>query len=50
MPVTISLGVAGLTGDHTDSMALLAAADNALASAKRDGRNRVAVAGTDPVV
>ena len=49
VPVTISLGVAGLTADHTDSMALLAAADSALATAKRDGRNRVAVAGTEPV-
>jgi two-component system, cell cycle response regulator len=42
--VTISLGVAGLSGEHTDSMALLAAADDALYAAKRAGRNRVHVA------
>jgi two-component system, cell cycle response regulator len=45
--VTISLGVAGLTADHMDSMALLAAADEALYAAKRAGKNRVHVAGTD---
>jgi two-component system cell cycle response regulator len=41
--VTISVGVAGLAADHTDSMALLAAADDALYAAKRAGRNRVQV-------
>jgi diguanylate cyclase (GGDEF)-like protein len=49
VPLTVSLGVAGLSSDHTDSMALLAAADNALASAKRAGGDRVQVAGTDPI-
>ena len=48
IPVTVSVGVAGLSAEHTDSMALLAAADNALYAAKRGGRNRVQVAGGDP--
>jgi diguanylate cyclase (GGDEF)-like protein len=47
IPVTISLGVAGLTSAHTDSMALLAAADGALYAAKRGGKNRVQVAGAE---
>src|SRR5262249_24425589 len=37
--VTVSAGVAGLAGDANDSMALLAAADDALAQAKAAGRN-----------
>lgn len=45
--VTISLGVAGLAAEHTDSMALLAAADGALYAAKRGGKNRVQVAGVE---
>ncbi len=45
--VTISVGVAGLSADHTDAMALLAAADDALFAAKRAGKNRVHVAGTE---
>lgn len=45
--VTVSLGVAGLSAEHTDSMALLAAADGALYAAKRGGKNRVQVAGTE---
>jgi diguanylate cyclase (GGDEF)-like protein len=45
--VTISLGVAGLSAEHTDSLALLAAADGALYAAKRSGKNRVRVAGTE---
>jgi diguanylate cyclase (GGDEF)-like protein len=45
--VTISLGVAGLSAEHTDSLALLAAADGALYAAKRAGKNRVHVAGTE---
>jgi diguanylate cyclase (GGDEF)-like protein len=43
--VTVSAGVAGLPPDANDSMALLAAADEALARAKRSGRNCVRVAG-----
>jgi diguanylate cyclase (GGDEF)-like protein len=40
--LTVSAGVALLAADHTDSTALLAAADDALYDAKRAGRNRVA--------
>ena len=46
MSVTVSVGIAGLSAEHTDSMALLAAADDALYAAKRAGRNRVHVQGT----
>jgi diguanylate cyclase (GGDEF)-like protein len=42
--VTISVGVAALGTEHTDSMALLSTADDALYAAKREGKNRVQVA------
>jgi diguanylate cyclase (GGDEF)-like protein len=45
MRVTVSIGIAGLSAEHTDSMALLAAADDALYEAKRAGRNCVRVHG-----
>jgi diguanylate cyclase (GGDEF)-like protein len=45
LSVSVSAGVAGLAADANDSMALLAAADEALAHAKRAGRNCVRVAG-----
>jgi diguanylate cyclase (GGDEF)-like protein len=45
LPVTVSVGVAGLPQvDAADASSLIAAADEALYSAKRAGRNRVAVA------
>jgi len=47
LAITISIGVAGLGADHTDAMALLSAADDALFAAKREGKNRVGVAGTE---
>lgn len=40
IPVTISLGVAGLPGDALDADALVAAADEGLYAANRGGRNR----------
>jgi diguanylate cyclase (GGDEF)-like protein len=40
IPVTISLGVAGLPDDALDADALVAAADEGLYAAKRGGRNR----------
>ncbi len=41
--VTVSIGVAGLPdADVAEPLALLAAADEALFTAKREGRNRVA--------
>jgi diguanylate cyclase (GGDEF)-like protein len=46
VPITISVGVAALTNDQNDSMALLQAADDALYVAKRGGRNLVYTAGT----
>ena len=39
--ITISIGVAAFDEDAKDSMQLVAAADKALYSAKRNGRNRV---------
>ena len=44
IPVTLSIGVASLHGDEMDSQALIQASDAALFEAKRNGRNRVAVA------
>src|SRR5262249_33109002 len=44
LQVTVSCGVAALLPDANDSMTLLAAADEALAQAKRSGRNCVRVA------
>ena len=43
--LTMSLGVAAFPVDGTDSDSLIAAADQALYRAKREGRNRVVVAG-----
>ena len=43
-PLTISVGVASLEGPEAYADALLAAADEALYRAKREGRNRVCVA------
>jgi two-component system cell cycle response regulator len=46
LPVTLSLGIAGLPDSAIKSPAeLIAAADGALYSAKRDGRNRIAIHG-----
>ena len=44
IPVTISLGVAALTGDRSDPIELLRSADAALAHAKSSGFNRSALA------
>ena len=44
-PVSVSIGVAVARDTETDTQALLADADAALYRAKRDGRNRVALAG-----
>ena len=44
IPVTLSIGVASLHGAEMDSQALIQASDAALFEAKRNGRNRVAVA------
>jgi two-component system cell cycle response regulator len=41
IPVTISIGIAGLRGRDDTAAALLKRADQALYRAKRDGRNRV---------
>ena len=41
VPVTISIGIAGLRGKDDNAAALLKRADQALYRAKRDGRNRV---------
>ncbi len=43
--ITISLGVASLTAERQSSAELIHAADEALYNAKREGRNRVCVAG-----
>ena len=44
-PVTASFGVASYPEDATDAVTLLRACDRALYAAKRDGRDRVALAG-----
>ena len=44
IPMTISLGVAALTGDRSDPIELLRSADAALAHAKSSGFNRCALA------
>jgi two-component system, cell cycle response regulator len=44
VPVTVSVGVASLNGPDDTLEKLLKRADQALYSAKRDGRNRVVVA------
>ena len=41
IPVTISVGIAGLRGKEDSAAQLLKRADQALYRAKRDGRNRV---------
>jgi two-component system cell cycle response regulator len=41
IPVTISIGIAGLRGREDNAASLLKRADQALYRAKRDGRNRV---------
>ena len=41
IPVTISIGIAGLRGKEDSAANLLKRADEALYRAKRDGRNRV---------
>jgi two-component system, cell cycle response regulator len=41
IPVTISIGIAGLRGKDDNAASLLKRADEALYRAKRDGRNRV---------
>jgi diguanylate cyclase (GGDEF)-like protein len=43
-PVTASFGVASYPEDATDAVTLLRACDRALYAAKRDGRDRVALA------
>ena len=40
-PITISVGVAELHGEHESPDELISAADAALYAAKADGRNRV---------
>lgn len=42
IPVTLSIGIAQMTPEMTDPLAFIAAADERLYEAKRDGRNRVA--------
>ena len=48
-PLTVSVGVASRRVDTLDSDQLMKAADQALYAAKDGGRNRVALAGSDPV-
>lgn len=48
-PLTVSVGVASRRVDTLDSDQLMKAADQALYAAKDGGRNRVVVAGLDPV-
>jgi diguanylate cyclase (GGDEF)-like protein len=48
IPVTISLGIAAVPESNvSDHSAFLAAADKALYEAKRSGRNRVCLHGTE---
>lgn len=47
LPVSLSIGVAELPTHGETKEAIIASADNALYHAKRNGRNRVVLAGTD---
>lgn len=46
-PVTVSVGIAGYTPETTSPDLVLAEADRALYAAKREGRNRVVIAGPE---
>jgi diguanylate cyclase (GGDEF)-like protein len=50
LPYTVSIGIAALGDTHCDGISLLSCADEALYCAKRDGRNRVELNKTRPVV
>jgi diguanylate cyclase (GGDEF)-like protein len=43
-PYTVSIGIASLNPEDTDTVSLFDAADKALYAAKRGGKNRVVVA------
>jgi diguanylate cyclase (GGDEF)-like protein len=45
IPVTISVGVACIEGEDTDTTAFIKSADENLYRAKREGRNRVVAGG-----
>jgi diguanylate cyclase (GGDEF)-like protein len=47
VPITASIGVAGLSDDNADVGSLLALADRALYRAKAQGRNRIILAGAE---